>query len=187
MRWLNSLLRAAGRRRPGEELYNALVELARQPDWYAKGRIPDTVDGRFDALALALSLAFMRLHREEARGQPLSKALLERFVDDMDESLREMGVGDLSVGKQVQKMVSALNGRQQAYRAALTAEDPAKVREVLTDALARNAYRGEVPDQQALDWLVDRTIALQSRFEVIGLDALERGQLGEVQLGEVQL
>lgn len=165
----------AGKRRQAETLYEALVHLVRQPDWYVRGQVPDTVDGRFDVLALVLSLAFARLQKEGESGVPFSKELLELFVDDMDNSLREMGVGDLSVGKQVQKMVSALNGRQQAYRAAMTAGDTAE----LSAALVRNAYRGESPGPKALDWLVERTRGLEARFSALSFDSLRRGELGE--------
>ncbi|MCH8685002.1 ubiquinol-cytochrome C chaperone family protein [Pedomonas mirosovicensis] len=175
MSWFKSFLGHSGKRRQAETLYEALVHLVRQPDWYARGQVPDTVDGRFDILALALSLAFARLKKEGEAGVPLSKGLLELFVDDMDNSLREMGVGDLSVGKQVQKMVSALNGRQQAYEGALASQDPAE----LPAALVRNAYRGETPGPKALDWLVERTRALDARFAALSLDNLKRGQLGE--------
>lgn len=177
MSWLNSLIRLAGRRRQAEALYEALVHLVRQPDWYVRGQVPDTVDGRFDVLALALSLTFARLQKEGQAGVPFSKELLELFVDDMDDSLREMGVGDLSVGKQVQKMVSALNGRQQAYRAALEAGDTA----ALSAALVRNAYRGEEPGPVALDWLVERVRTLEARLSALSLESLKRGQLGEEQ------
>lgn len=175
MSWLKSLIGLAGKRRQAKMLYETLVHLVRQPDWYVRGQVPDTVDGRFDVLALVLSLTFARLQQEEEAGVPLSKELLELFVDDMDNSLREMGVGDLSVGKQVQAMVSALNGRQQAYRAALESGDTAE----LSAALVRNAYRGETPGPKALDWLVERTRALEARFSALSFDSLKRGELGE--------
>ena len=175
MNWIRSIFGQGGKRRQAETLYTAVVDMVRQPDWYVRGRVPDTVDGRFDVLALALSLIFARLQKEGETGVPLSKGLLELFVDDMDNSLREMGVGDLSVGKQVQKMVSALNGRQQAYRAALAGQDEAELRA----ALVRNAYRGEDPGPKALDWLVERTRALDARLSALSLDNLKRGQIGE--------
>lgn len=175
MSWFRSLLDRAGRRRQAETLYEALVHLVRQPDWFERGQIPDTVDGRFDVLALVLSLTFARLQKEGEAGVPFSRELLELFVDDMDNSLREMGVGDLSVGKQVQKMVSALNGRQQAYRAALASADSAE----LSAALVRNVYRGENPGPKALDWLVERVRGLDARLSALSLEGLKRGEVGE--------
>lgn len=182
MSWLKSLIGRAGgglvgKRRQADALYEALVHLVRQPDWYVRGQVPDTVDGRFDVLALVLSLIFARLRKEGEAGVPLSKALLELFVDDMDNSLREMGVGDLTVGKQVQQMVSALNGRQQAYGAALESGETAS----LSDALVRNVYRGEAPGPVALDWLVERARTLEARLSALGFESLKRGQLGEEQ------
>ena len=179
MSWLKSLIGLAGRRRKAETLYEALVHLVRQPDWYTRGQVPDTVDGRFDVLALVLSLTFARLQKEGEAGVPFSKELLELFVDDMDNSLREMGVGDLSVGKQVQKMVSALNGRQQAYRAALASAESGAEPADLAGALVRNVYRGENPGPKALDWLVERTRGLEARFSALSFESLKRGELGE--------
>lgn len=173
--WFRTLFGRGGKRRQAETLYAAVVAMVRQPDWYVRGRVPDTVDGRFDVLALALSTVFARLHKEGEAGVPLTKGLLELFVDDMDNALREMGVGDLSVGKQVQKMVEALNGRQQAYRTALAESDAAALRA----ALVRNVYRGEDPGPKALDWLEERIRALDARLSALSLDNLKRGQIGE--------
>src|SRR3546814_12384851 len=80
-------------------LYGAVVEYARAPRWYVEGGVEDSVDGRFDMLALVMTLVLLRLDSE---GEPLRQAavdLTERFIDDMDGQLRQIGIGDFVVGK----------------------------------------------------------------------------------------
>jgi cytochrome b pre-mRNA-processing protein 3 len=149
---------------PGETLYRAVVARARQPEWYTAGAVPDTLDGRFDMVALVLSLVLLRLERDGTAHAVLNVALTERFVDDMDGSLREMGVGDLSMGKYVGRMVSALGGRLGAYRVALHEGGD------LGEALTRNLYRGEAPDADALLWMVARVRALFATVDAATFD-----------------
>ncbi|EMD82059.1 ubiquinol-cytochrome C chaperone family protein [Pacificimonas flava] len=131
-------------------LYGDVVSRARRPAWYQAGQVPDTVDGRFDMVALILSLLILRLEAIRTKeSQRLVVRLTERFVDDMDSSLRQIGIGDMVIGKHVGRTVSALGGRLGAYREAF-----AKGRG-LRDALQRNLYRGEGA-QEALDWTAER-------------------------------
>jgi cytochrome b pre-mRNA-processing protein 3 len=145
--------RMAAPRAPLDDLYRAVVDRARDPHWYTAGAVPDTVDGRFDMVALVTSLVLIRLESDADPVPPV--ALTERFVDDMDGSLRELGVGDMTIGKHVGRTVSALGGRLGAYRAALVGGG-----EPLRAALARNLYRGQPVDDAALDWVTARAEAL---------------------------
>ena len=114
-------------------LWHRVVEVAREPQWYTKGGVADTVPGRFDCIALVLSLVLIRLER----GPDLRRAaarLTELFVSDMDGQLRQSGVGDLVVGKHMGRLMGALGGRLDAYRAALADADPAG----LEQAVQRN-------------------------------------------------
>jgi len=129
-------------------LYSALVAAARRPGWYRQGRVPDTLDGRFDMLAALVSLALIRLERDGTEGNAAATRLTETFVHDMDGQLREQGVGDVTVGKHIGKMVSALGGRLTAYRAALRTEGE----EELAAALVRNLYRGNDPGPEAVGY-----------------------------------
>ncbi len=160
---------------PGDALYRAIVVAAREPDWYLAGSVPDTVDGRFDAVALVLALVLLRLEREGDAGgaRQFSADLTERFIADMDGSLRELGIGDPTVGKQVGKMVSALGGRLGAYRDALSEPPTAD----LGDALARNLYRGAVVDPAAVDWAARRVRALAARITALPRADLDAGRL----------
>lgn len=123
-----------------EPLYTALVEWGRDPWFYTTAKVPDTIDGRFDMISLMVSLVLIRLEREGDAVQGFGQRLIETFITDMDRSMREIGVGDLSVGKHVQRMAEAFLGRLGAYRTALMAEaEP----EALAHAVARNVYRND--------------------------------------------
>jgi cytochrome b pre-mRNA-processing protein 3 len=124
------------------ELYDEIVAVARRPDWYVSGGVPDTIDGRFDMVVLSLSLLLVRLERDadDARARALSSLLVERFAADMDGSFREIGIGDMVIGKHMGHAMQALGGRLGSYREALAPDaDPA----LLGAALSRNVLRGE--------------------------------------------
>ena len=121
------------------EIYLLIVAKARQPYFYVRLGVPDTVDGRFDMITLHAILVIERLARGGRAARALSQQLFDEMFADMDRSLREMGAGDLSVGKKVRKMAEVFYGRAKAYREALAQEDD----DALTAALARNVYGGE--------------------------------------------
>lgn len=129
-------------------LYHAAVVQARLPDFYERFAVADTLDGRFDLLALHVHLVLRRLgvvegaRAEEARA--LSQAVFDLMFADMDQNLREMGVGDLSVGKKVKAMAEAFYGRVAAYDKALAEQAG------LAEALGRNLYRGTEPAAEAV-------------------------------------
>ncbi len=128
---------------PALGLYRAAVAAARVPEFYTFHGVPDTPDGRFDMIALHVFLALRRLKREQgpARGDAaaLAQALIDLMFADMDRNLREMGVGDLAVGKQVKALAAAFRGRVAAYDAALERIDGDSG---LAEALGRNLFRG---------------------------------------------
>lgn len=126
-------------RRP---LWNAVVATARAPHWYAEGGVPDTLDGRFDMVSLVLALVLHRIDDDPAEGRA-GVELTELFVNDMDGQMRQIGFGDMVVGKQIGRMVGALGGRLGVYRAADGSDE-------LRAALVRNLWRGNEPDAAAL-------------------------------------
>jgi cytochrome b pre-mRNA-processing protein 3 len=123
-----------------EAIYGMIVTQAREPLFYRDLGVPDTVNGRFDLLVLHLWMVLHRL-RQTAGGVELSQALFDRFCDDMDGNLREMGVGDLAVPKRMRAFGEGFYGRAAAYDRAL-AED--------LDALAR-ALNRNILDSGALN------------------------------------
>jgi cytochrome b pre-mRNA-processing protein 3 len=124
-----------------EGIYGMIVTQAREPLFYRDLGVPDTVNGRFDLLLLHLWMVLRRLRPMEG-GMDLSQALFDRFCDDMDANLREMGVGDLKVPKRMQAFGEAFYGRAAAYDLALTAG-----REPLAQALCKNILSGEKIEQ----------------------------------------
>ena len=123
-------------------LYRATVEQARQPVFYAAYDVPDTLDGRFELIALHMFFVLHRLKIDDPAAQQLSQDLFDTMFGDMDRSLREMGVADLGVGRRIRAMAEALYGRMAAYEAGLAADDG-----VLAAALRRNLY-GTVRDTE---------------------------------------
>ena len=148
-------------------LYAAIVTEARRPGWYHDG-VPDTTDGRFDMVASVLSLVLIRLEREGPQTRESQALLAETFIEDMDGALRQMGIGDLMVGKHVGRMMGALGGRIAAYKDGLAGGD-------LAGAVARNIFRDEAADAGAVAAVDLRFRALHARIEAIALPDLLAG------------
>jgi len=135
---LLALFRRKPLERPGFVLYGAAVAAARNPWFFSALGVPDSLDGRFDLVGLHVALLIRRLRQDpDPRGAQLAQAVFDAMFADMDVNLREMGVGDLSVGKRVRQMWEAFHGRARAYEAALDAGD----RPALAAALQRNVWR----------------------------------------------
>ncbi len=142
---------------PADNLYAAIVAAARQPFFYAELEVPDTIDGRFDMIVLHEFLVLDRLKKEAPE---LCQKITDLFFDDMDRSLREMGVGDLSVGKKVRKMAEAFHGRLNAYASGLEQGD-----QTLIEALQRNVYGGKAGAlaKRLARWVKDAQASLASQ------------------------
>jgi cytochrome b pre-mRNA-processing protein 3 len=120
-----------------EAIYGMIVTQAREPLFYRDLGVPDTVNGRFDLLVLHLWIVLRRFKPVEG-GAPLSQALFDRFCNDMDANLREMGVGDITVPKRMRAFGEAFYGRVAAYDLALD-----QGQEPLAQALCKNILNGE--------------------------------------------
>jgi cytochrome b pre-mRNA-processing protein 3 len=127
-----------------EAIYGMIVAQARQPAFYAVLNVRDTVDGRFDMVLLHLWMV-LRILRRGPEGEEPAQHLFDRFCTDMDDNLREMGVGDLTVPKRMRKFGEAFYGRSAAYDAALEAGHAelavALNRNIFNEADAANADR----------------------------------------------
>jgi cytochrome b pre-mRNA-processing protein 3 len=126
-------------------LYGAIVTQARSAAFYADFGVPDTVQGRFDLIVLHLVLLLRRLGRENDTGQALGQRLFDTFCRDLDDNLREMGIGDLAVPKHMRRFAEAFYGRQAAYLTALDAKGGPD----FENALARNIFQAMGPDDKA--------------------------------------
>lgn len=156
---------------PTLTLYQAVVARARAPHWYVDGGVPDTVDGRFDMIAAVLSMVLLRMEAEPAGAAPAAH-LAERFIDDMDGQLRQIGFGDIVVGKQVGRMMGMLGGRLGAYRDGLAAGPDG-----LDAPLRRNVYRGETPDAAQVAHVRAQLVAFRAALDDRPIDALLAGDL----------
>jgi cytochrome b pre-mRNA-processing protein 3 len=125
-----------------DALYVDLVQLARQPVLYEEGGVPDTVMGRFEALSLHVFL-FLRRCRGDDVLNPVAQDVVDRFVADVDRSIRELGVGDPSVPKRMRKLAGMFYERVRTYDGALD-EEPG--RGLLAEALRRRAVAPDAPE-----------------------------------------
>lgn len=150
-------------------LYRAIVAEGRDPAWYREGKVPDTMDGRFDMIAAVTALALLRLEAAGEAGRGPSVLLTETFIDDMDATLRQIGIGDHVVGKHVGRMMSALGGRLAAFRTART--------EGYEEAVRRNIFHEAPPSDEAVHWVAGRLAALAGRLDAVSIDRLLEGRL----------
>lgn len=142
-------------------LYGAIVTRARDPRFYQSHGVPDTVLGRFDLIVLHLALVLRRLRVGEAPARNLAQGVFDAFCRDMDHNLREMGISDQGVPRQMRRVGEAFYGRAQAYDAALADEG----NRALIEALIRNVYAGVADTGVAA-----RGLATYVRQAVDGLD-----------------
>ncbi len=122
-------------REAADVAYQRVVEQARQTVFFTDYGVPDTLDGRFELICLHAFLYLHRLKADRPQASPFCQIFFDRMFADFDRSLREMGVGDLSVGKHVKRMARAFYGRILSYEAGLAGDDS-----VLAAALARNVF-----------------------------------------------
>ncbi|MFZ1416247.1 MAG: ubiquinol-cytochrome C chaperone family protein [Defluviicoccus sp.] len=158
---------------PVQTLYSAIVRQARQPAFYRVCGVADTPDGRFDMIALHAALVLRRLRPEGEAARPLAQALFDHMFADMDENLREMGVGDLGVGKRIKAMARGFYGRLAAYDAAITADDRARA----ADALIRNLYRKSTPSPDQVAAMTDYLFTEAARLGALASDRVRAGAI----------
>ena len=159
------------RRKPEDEfamaVYRQVGEQARAPELFEACGIPDTLDGRFDSLALHAALMIDRLRREPD-GEVLAQAFFDAMFRHLDLTLREIGIQDLGVGRRIKIMAEGFHGRALAYREALN-DGPTPLAEVLR----RNAYGGRPPEESEVVVRLEAHI----RAYVRSLDATPRNDL----------
>lgn len=129
--------------------YAALTGLARVPAFYSDMHVPDTVMGRFEMLSIVMILFFRRTRHSDAGGQQLAQGIVDAFFEDIDHSIRELGIGDQGVPKRMKKLAGMFYGRLQSYSEALDRQDD----QALAEALRRNIYpeaAADAPDMDAL-------------------------------------
>jgi cytochrome b pre-mRNA-processing protein 3 len=140
-----ALFKADPAQAAAEFAYRSVVQHARNPRFFTDGGVPDTVDGRFELICLHAFLYLHRLKREQPRSARVGQRFFDLMFADFDRALREMGTGDLSVGREIKRMASAFYGRIAAYEEGLAADDA-----VLGPALARNVFGTASPSAAQL-------------------------------------
>ena len=159
--------KAAGRR-----LYAAVVAQARAPWLYAALAAPDTPDGRFEVYTLHVLMVLERLTAAGAKAGPVSQALFDAYLSGLDHGLRELAVGDLSVGKAMRKLAEAFYGRGKAYDAALEALPD---RAALEAMVARTVFSGVEGTNPAP--FADYLLATRARLAAAPLEVLMAGDI----------
>lgn len=152
-------------------LYERVVSLARDAAWYREGGVPDTLEGRFDMVTAVLALVLLRMEAEGDAGRRECVLLTELFIDDMDSTLRELGAGDMVVGKRVGKLMGALGGRLGSFR------DAAGDGAAFESAVRRNVFRDAPAGEDHLALVAARLTALRSRLDATPLAALLAGEV----------
>ena len=133
-----------------DRAYRRVVEQARHPIFFTELEVPDTLDGRFELICLHAFLYLYRLKSDRSRSAAVSQAFFDTMFTDMDRGLREMGTGDLSVGRHVKRMAQGFYGRIRAYQEGLECRQD----RVLSAALARNLFGTVRESTRAIDALV---------------------------------
>ena len=126
------------------KLYVEVVKQARQPVFYSELGVPDTPDGRFDMVLVHAYLLFRRMKDDHQQTAALAQAVFDLMFADMDQNLREMGLGDIGVSHRIKGMIKAFYGRVTVYDEGV-AEDGDKR---LKEALKRNLYRKSDPAEE---------------------------------------
>lgn len=152
-----------------DRLHKTATELSRQPVFYTRFAVPDTIDGRYDLLCLMLGLFLFRIQQIDGE---LAQAVFDRAFKDVERGLREAGVGDLSVPKHMKRMLAAFYGRAASYYEALEQQQT----EGLAVILTRNLYNGEVaaPAAEMAEWV---RIASQFLMSVEGEALLQHPEI----------
>ncbi len=167
------------RRRPEDNaalsLYRSLVEKARTPAFYSELGVPDTVDGRFDMIVIHAMLVLRRLRGGGARAEAVGQALFDLMFKDMDQSLRELGVGDMSVGKHIKRMAKAFYGRATMHETGLETAIANGDARILESALTDTLFRRKEPVPAALHAIAAYIQRADRHVQAQALDALAAG------------
>jgi cytochrome b pre-mRNA-processing protein 3 len=156
----------------GKRLYAAAAAQARQPELYERLGAPDTVEGRFELYTLHVGMVLRRLKGQGSQAAETAQAVFDAYVASLDDALREMGVGDLSVGKKMRKLGEAFYGRVRHYDEAFGALPD---RAPLEAILQRTVLEGEGRRAEAL-----------ADYAVMAMDKLERQPLDTFLQGDAQ-
>lgn len=152
--------------------HEALIEQSRQPHFYARLGVPDTMLGRYEMVCLHAYLVLTRLQREGDEGRRLAQTLYEMIFDDFDVALREVGIGDMGIGKRIKKLARNLHGRISVYDSGLATGDAE-----LEAALRRNMYASAEPSAEQVAGMIAYIRAARRDMDDCPAEALFAAQL----------
>lgn len=159
-------------------IYDEIVKQARNPWFYAECGAPDTVEGRFELLTIHVYLVLQRLKNQGEEATQLSQKIFDVFFENMDDSLREMGVGDLSVGKKIRIMAEAFYGRVGAYEECINKQSV----KPLSQAISRNVFAKE--NAAGATAIADYLRQAKAMFEKTPIDKILSGEIPRIDTGE---
>lgn len=165
--------------RTATALYGRIVERARAPQFYTDLGVADTTEGRFEMIALHLFLALEALKTsslDRAFRDGVSQQTIEAFVTDMDDCMREMGVGDLTVPKKVKRAAAGFYERTQTYRAALQSDDEAALTAALETFVYGQSERAHSEPASKARALATYTMASAREFAGVAPDKIFVGR-----------
>jgi cytochrome b pre-mRNA-processing protein 3 len=150
-----------GRFFPAPELYRSIVEQSRRKEFFVEYGVPDTPTGRYEVLVLHLFLVMHRMREEDGLAE-LARSLSEEAILDFDRNMREMGIGDLSVGRKVKSLAEGMYGRFGAYADGLQNGDVE-----LSETLRRNLFAETTPSVEMIAAIImyvrQETLALKDK------------------------
>lgn len=156
------------------KIYSMLVHRARDPLYYDQLGVADIPEGRFEILALHVGLVIRRLGRDGEKARSLAQSLFDLMFADLDMNLRELGVGDLSVGKQVKRLAAQFYARLDVLNEAFDQQDHQRLRPMLVT----NVYNGAAtPSASQLDQLINLLVALEQCLDRQDTNELMKGVL----------
>jgi cytochrome b pre-mRNA-processing protein 3 len=165
-----------------ERQYAILTSKARDPWFYQAGSVPDTVMGRFEMLAVVLILYFRRSGQSGPVVREIAQKIVEAFFEDLDHSMRELGIGDNGVPKRMKKLAAMFYGRVDSYGRALENADGV----ALETALRRNIHPENADQALSMRRLAHYMLEVDRDLKSLDEAVLERGEamISRMQDGE---
>ena len=145
------------------DIYQKIVKFSRNKIFYTKYKVPDTIDGRFDMLALISIIVTFRLSKIRDDGINLSQNIFDVIFRDLDFSLRELGAGDVSVSNNMKKLISSYMGRQKVYLEAFKNYDE----DTLALAFKNNIFRNNKQKKDFILLLSINILKINKKLDLI--------------------
>ncbi len=161
------------------KLFSQVIEQSRLPVFYQEFQVDDTLDGRFDVMSLHMALVLHKLDQHDDLGECkyIKRLLQETMFDNLDLTVREIGVGDMGVGKKIKAMAEAFYGSMMAYQSAMQEEDASK----MSDVLHRNLYRERDIEEELLTKMSQYVSDQWDHFKTQTMDDVMDGHLSFIQ------